>query len=627
MGPTKATGMSRSDALGSQAAGRSRPEPTPRRGLIWPTTLVMLVATVLPVLLLGLAGTQVMRGALTERLLEDLEEVADAQGNALDLTVRRASGTVALLTARTQVRRNLDALVAGDLAQRLWLTEAMVESRDASGDLRELVLTDADGRVLVATDAAQVGEQHPAVGLRGVDATETEPWSTVVSSEDDGDGADGPRWYIAAPMREDGVVVGAVVGQLDLGVIAEAVGSPDSAARGFTSCVIHTGQDGQIISLVEPVGSPLTDDTLRMCGEPTVLTEVADAAGVEVLAAVRPVDNVDFLLTVSVPRSRLLEPLSDALWIAVALTLVLLVAAAVSSVVLAHRLTRPIRQLRDAAVQVEAGNLEVAAPVDAPGELGELAAAFNAMAASVRDSQADLEQRYTDLEVLAHAMAHDLKAPLTSVRGMFDLLSSQRVTREQDRTLLLERGTAAALRMQQLIDDLLTLIRAIGAPLAARPVPLDELVAEVGEQLGIAGCVRARELPVIAGDRILIEHVLLNLLGNAARYHDDDEPPHIEVSSRVTDDGMVEVRVDDAGFGIPAQERDTVLGLFIRGQRGGHLHGSGLGLPIALRAVQRHGGDLWIEDSPLGGTRVVMTLPQHGNDDGGGLAHHEVVET
>lgn len=578
------------------------------RGLVWPTTVAMLVATVLPVLLLGLAGTQVMRAALTERLLEDLEEVADAQAGALALAVGGASDRVALISTRTQVRRNLDALIAGDLTQRRWLTAALEESRDVSEDLRALVLTDPDGRVMVATDATPVGERHPGVPQRGLDATVSQPWSTVTAGDDLNPGI---RWFVAMPMVEDDVLVGTVVAQLELGVIAAVVGGPQSAARGFTSCVIHTDEQGQVISLVEPVGSPLSDDTLRLCGGPTVLTEVAEAAGVEVLAAVRPLTDVDFLLTVSVPRSRWLEPLTDLLGVAVVLTGALLALAAVAAVLLARRLTRPIRDLRAAAVRVEAGDLDVTAPTDAPGEIGALAEAFNAMAASVRDSQADLEQRYADLEVLAHAMAHDLKAPLTSVRGTFDLLSSDRVTREEDRALLIERGGAAALRMQRSIDDLLTLIRAIGAPLVALPVPLDEVVAEVGQQLGIVEHVHSAELPVVAGDRILIEHVLLNLLSNAVQYRDVDQPLRIEVSTRYTDNGMVEVCVDDAGIGIPAEERETVLGLFVRGQRGGHLHGSGLGLPIALRAVQRHGGSLWIDDAPLGGTRVAMTLPRH----------------
>ncbi len=299
----------------------------------------------------------------------------------------------------------------------------------------------------------------------------------------------------------------------------------------------------------------------------------------------------------------------------VAASLAVGVLAVLLAALAARWVTGPVRSLEAAVRSLALGAQEVPADATAPGELGELAAAFNSMATSVGERQAalerdraDLEQRYADLELLTHAMAHDLAGPLTGIRGVFDLMASGRTADDAQRELLVERGGAAAQRLEHLIDDLLVLIRAIGTPLQLRPVDLEDLVDTASEQLGLEGVMTRTPLPTIAGDQALLDHVVTNLLANAASYHQPGEPPRIEVTAQRHGD-HVELCIDDAGPGIPEEERAASLEPFFRGAASGTRRGSGLGLPIAARVAARHGGSLRITDSPLGGARIVVSLP------------------
>jgi signal transduction histidine kinase len=253
----------------------------------------------------------------------------------------------------------------------------------------------------------------------------------------------------------------------------------------------------------------------------------------------------------------------------------------------------------------------VQADEGAPGELGELAVALNDLTRTVRRQQRDLEQRYEDLEVVTHAMAHDLRTPLTGIRGTLESLALGRVEDPAVRARLLERGLAAAIRLEAHIDDLLRLIRTIGDPIELAPVALGEIVAAEAEQLGLDEVVEVGDLPLVAGDRVLLGRLMANLLSNAAKFHPDGARVLIAVTADEPAAGWVEVHVDDSGVGIPPEERDVVLGPFMRGTRSPGVAGSGLGLAIASRVVHRHHGSLRIDDSPLGGARVSVRLPVH----------------
>lgn len=587
-----------------------------RRGLVWPVTLVLLVACLLPLALLSVLVLGSQERALTDRLSADLDALADAQAARLELIGAAPQTAARLVASRTQLRIDLAEVIAGDRTDLTRLETILRDAEASTPTVRQISLADPSGTVLVTTDPMSPVVTQ-IVSALDLDAAGSTVFATSGPPE-------ARSWLIASPLLLVGRPIGAVVLELDLAPVEVLLGNESS--RGIRTCVYIRGRDSAPEPLLAaPAGadrdcteSPDTPDTpgaIALRGEERLLTGAPDDEAGPVVAATRYLPGPDWGVVVSVPEATLYAPMRGLARDLLVASLAVGVLAVLLAALTARWVTRPVRALEAAVRSLAVGEQEVPADVTAPGELGELAAAFNAMATSVGERQAalerdraDLEQRYADLELLTHAMAHDLTGPLTSIRGIFDLMASGRITDDAQQELLIERGGAAAHRLEHLIDDLLVLIRAIGTPLRLHPVDLEELVDTASEQLGLEGSLTRTSLPTVPGDRALLDHVVTNLLTNAASYHDPAEGPRIEVTAQRHED-RVELWIDDAGPGIPEEERNAALEPFFRGAASRHRRGSGLGLPIAARVAARHGGNLQIADSPLGGTRIVVSLP------------------
>ena len=201
------------------------------------------------------------------------------------------------------------------------------------------------------------------------------------------------------------------------------------------------------------------------------------------------------------------------------------------------------------------------------------------------------------------AVAHDLGAPLSVIRGAVDLLDG-----EQDVLDVIRRNVD---RLQSMIRQLSELSRLQRGRLALdrRPLDLAEVVPEV-----VAGLLPAMgdvDVTVDAegtvdADPSAFERILVNLLSNAATHAPDGT--RVAVGSRPDGEGRCVVFVEDAGAGIPEAERDLVFDEFRQG-RHHNGHGLGLGLSIVRHYATAHGGEAWVEDADLGGARFCVALP------------------
>ncbi len=247
----------------------------------------------------------------------------------------------------------------------------------------------------------------------------------------------------------------------------------------------------------------------------------------------------------------------------------------------------------------------------------------------------DLVRSNRELEQFAYVASHDLKEPLRMVSSFV-----RRIEERYD-DVLDERGRQyvhfavdGAERMQALIDAVLRYSRVGRTRLEVVPVDLGEVADAVCGTLGArleesGGSVEVGPLPTVRGDRALLELVLLNLVQNALKFTRDGEPPHVEISGGVVDAGpeaVAEIAVDDAGIGIAPEFRERVFEIFGRLNSRDRYEGTGIGLAIVQRVVERHDGEVLVGDSPLGGARLRVRLPVLGpaadttTTDVGGLA-------
>lgn len=284
-------------------------------------------------------------------------------------------------------------------------------------------------------------------------------------------------------------------------------------------------------------------------------------------------------------------------------TPVLLIVGAVLSWWLVGRTLRPVEAIRRGSELITASKLNARVPVaEGRDEITRLAETMNDMLARLESAQRRQRAFVADA-------SHELRSPLANLRTSLELA---RGADGADLAELLALMDAESRRLTRLVDDLLTLSQADEHGLIrveSRDVDLDDLVA--GEALRIASTtalsVRVQVQPVrVSGDVLQLARVVRNLIDNAVRA----AVGTVRVSVR-RDGSWAELSVEDDGPGIPEPDRQRVFERFIRlgDDRSRASGGSGLGLPIVRELVRSHGGQVTVQDSPLGGARLTVRIP------------------
>lgn len=293
-------------------------------------------------------------------------------------------------------------------------------------------------------------------------------------------------------------------------------------------------------------------------------------------------------------------------------TLTAIGVALLTSQVLAHGMTRPLREMTAAAKAMARGDYTRRVRATSRDEVGELATAFNQMASDLAD--ADRQRR----ELIAN-VSHELRTPITALQGVLENIVDRVAQPDPD---TLRTALTQTERLGRLVTELLDLSRldAGVVPLRRTRIDvadfLDEVVREAEVVAAGAGRdvrfqVRLPDAPLILkADPGRLHQVFANLLDNAARH----SPPNGTVLVTAAPDGdQIRFEVIDEGEGIAEQDRSRVFERFTRGERASH-GGTGLGLTIARWVVELHGGTIAVADPPMPtsdrpGCRIRLTLP------------------
>jgi signal transduction histidine kinase len=237
----------------------------------------------------------------------------------------------------------------------------------------------------------------------------------------------------------------------------------------------------------------------------------------------------------------------------------------------------------------------------------------------LRELNRKLEASNRDLEAFGHTVSHDLHTPLRAIRGFGGaLLEECGAQLDEVATDYLERVLRAGERMESLIDDLLMVSRASRSSMTSCSVDLARYAREAAIQLRLLEPDRRVELRCperidATGDPTLLRLCIENLVGNAFKFSRPRCPSRIEVGTLGGDDPSAAESssiyfVRDNGVGFDMRHVDRVFRLFERLHRADEFGGTGVGLAIVQRVVERHGGRVWIESQPDHGTTVYFTL-------------------
>jgi signal transduction histidine kinase len=229
--------------------------------------------------------------------------------------------------------------------------------------------------------------------------------------------------------------------------------------------------------------------------------------------------------------------------------------------------------------------------------------------------EADLRRSNQELDRFAAVASHDLQEPLRKIRQFGDLLLA--TNGSLDGSDHARRMQFAAERMQKLIDDLLQLAQVTSGAKPFVRVDLGRLAREVlGDLEPRVRQTRARvdvgELPTIDADPTQVRQLMQNLIGNALKFHRPGEPPTVEVRGRVVPGpagDVCELTVADRGIGFKPEYRERIFNVFERLHGRDKFEGTGIGLAVCRKVVERHGGTITAEGEPDRGARFVVRLP------------------
>ena len=230
----------------------------------------------------------------------------------------------------------------------------------------------------------------------------------------------------------------------------------------------------------------------------------------------------------------------------------------------------------------------------------------------VRERTMELETANRDLDGFGYSVSHDLRAPLGALNGFAHLLRTREARQlSADGVHLLRQIETNAARMTNLVEGLLEFSRLGRKPVTRIAVPMASLVSEVVEELGAAAAGRRVDFRVGAiagayGDPVLLRQVWRNLIGNAVKYSRGRDPAVIEIGS---DPATGEYFVRDNGAGFDMRYAERLFGVFERLHSESEFEGTGIGLAIVQRVVNRHGGAVRGEGYPERGATFRFTLP------------------
>ncbi|MBX3249064.1 MAG: HAMP domain-containing protein [Myxococcales bacterium] len=448
------------------------------------------------------------------------------------------------------------ALVESDLAEGRALdapSHAQVLVAAATRTRTRVRLLDARGRVVVDShaDGPPEGPEPPAPSFLSSSAYEVGArvrWSASSDVEGIARGALEDRWPDVADRRE---------------VRSALAGSPDAFTR------IRERGPSVLLFLSEPI---------RHRGEVVGVVYVTRSTQPVMVELYRIRRGLIQVLVVSVLFSLLLTG------------------------VLAWSISRPITRLARAARRIARGDRGVAVPVGGSGEVRELGEAF-----AIMTRELDAKLRY--IGELSADVAHELKSPLTSIRGAAELLQEGAADDPEARARFLSNIRLDVDRLDRLVNRLLELSRIEGSQEAMEDLDLAALLARVVARTNTA------EQPVsvvwettrrrVRGREEDLERAVLNLVENALRFSPEGAP----VSIRVAYDAEAEVlgvTVEDRGPGVPVENRGKIFERFFTTDA--DRDGTGLGLAIVRTVAHAHGGDVSLIDPDAPGARFEITL-------------------
>jgi len=344
------------------------------------------------------------------------------------------------------------------------------------------------------------------------------------------------------------------------------------------------------------------------------------------IASATPLPGTKWIILVALSRSLVLEAADRFLYWIIGFGAILVAIGMLVAWLISRSFTRRLVRVSQATAALASGDYASPVTVDRQDELGQLATAFNSMALQVTHAQHSLEQQVRDrtkeletankeLESFSYSVSHDLRAPLRAVSGYAIMLKEDYEDRFDPEAKRITGNIISNIKMMgRLIDDLISFSRLGKREIARRMVDMKAL-AEASTSELLNGWPEEKfnlvvsDLPRCFGDEDLLKQVWLNLIGNALKYSSRTATHLVEIGYTGNSNNITWF-VRDNGAGFDMKYADKLFKVFQRLHGQEEFEGTGIGLALVRRIIDKHKGRIWAESAPGQGAVFYFTLSE-----------------
>ena len=377
-----------------------------------------------------------------------------------------------------------------------------------------------------------------------------------------------------------------------------------------SKAALYVGNDNASLwtDMVKPVPTP------PVATQPLRKTVHYTRPDGKVIAFAMAIPGTKWLVAVELSQDLILEAAGQFLHWLIAIGAFLILSGSLIAWLISRNFTRPLDRLMHAASAIEAGDYSSPVDIDRSDELGRLATSFNSMAAKVHRTQEELEHKVKtrteeleavnkELEAFSYSVSHDLRAPLRAVSGYAMMLQEDYENTFDDEARRITNNILINVKMMgRLIDDLLAFSRLGKREVRKQPTDMQELASVCVDTLSPDPrfLIDVADMPSCQGDPELLKQVWMNLIGNAIKYSSKKPDPRITIGAITGKQGPTYF-VRDNGAGFDSKYADKLFKVFQRLHSQDEFEGTGIGLALVKRILDKHRGRIWAESTPGSG--------------------------
>lgn len=243
----------------------------------------------------------------------------------------------------------------------------------------------------------------------------------------------------------------------------------------------------------------------------------------------------------------------------------------------------------------------------------EVLGVISAKASITRALNEKLKDAYDELDTFSYTISHDLKNPLTAIKGYAQLMESDAQIPVENK-IFIKRIINRADILNDMINEVFEYSRIGRHDVQYKPVDMENILKDIVQDLSevfpsVKAGIIIGETPNLEGDPVMIWQVFSNVIGNAVKYSQHALSPSIKIEGKVVQQKII-YSIKDNGIGIPQKDIDNIFILFMRMKNVGNIEGSGIGLAIVKKIVEKHEGNIWVESEEGKGSTFFLSFNQ-----------------